>query len=375
MNQEQNIDNTDNAHDLNTGSPVEPQLNEATPGDLLREARQARGISTDQVATQLRLRKQLIEELEENKFDPKVAGTFTRGYLRSYAKYLELPEQQVLDAYYALGLEEPRKESMQSFSRKKSKQTQDSRLMIITWIIVVVLVASAILFAWQQSKDAALLEPAAASIDTQPASNNRVQNTALANAFPDTTGPETAEPETAEPETAEPETTDPAATDPETGAVLSTGTQNTTGVAVSPTEVIVTEQAEQPSEQTGEPSTAGEQEPAPERAEQAELDTISEPLAASEGATELANTVVDVNAGDLVLHFRGDCWVRIDDAEGNTLAFGVKQAGYTMPLNGVQPYSLTLGAPHLVDVYFQGEAVDMSSLRDGRVARLTVPEA
>ena len=82
---------------------------------------------------------------------------------------------------------------------------------------------------------------------------------------------------------------------------------------------------------------------------------------------------VDPTAGDLVFYFRGDCWVRIDDATGENIAGGVKQTGYIMPLTGEAPYSIQLGAPDLVEMWYRGERVDMSQFRQGRVARFTWP--
>lgn len=323
------------------------------PGDMLKQAREAKKISIDEAAAHLRLRKQLIEELEENKFDPKVAGTFTRGYLRSYAKFLEVPEQEVIDAYYALGFEAPRKDTMQSFSRKKSRETQDSRLMLITWIIAAILVASVILFAWQKSGEEELEsriisnggQDTVVEVDPAQAFSDEAYETPNYSSEGSNTADDHVEPELEPARQAATEVTESQATRQQ--PVTSTQTADSVSRAQSQTT-----------------SSAATPERESEQQTDAEIDTAAE-----------ATNEVGPETAELVLHFRGDCWVRIDDAEGNTLAFGVKQAGYTMPLNGVQPYSLTLGAPHLVDVYFQGEVVDLSGLREGRVARLTVPDA
>ena len=75
----------------------------------------------------------------------------------------------------------------------------------------------------------------------------------------------------------------------------------------------------------------------------------------------------------MVLDFNEECWVKIDDATGETQAVGVKAAGYRMPVPGEAPFSVTLCKPEAVNVSFNGNAVDMSQFRTGRVARFTVP--
>lgn len=76
---------------------------------------------------------------------------------------------------------------------------------------------------------------------------------------------------------------------------------------------------------------------------------------------------------ELVMNFSAQCWVRIKDAQGNTLAFGNQQAGRTLHLSGELPYSMILGAPEAVTMELNGIPVEMPSFRKGRALRLTIP--
>ncbi len=67
-------------------------------GLKLRAAREAQQISREEVAARLRLNPELIHQLETENFDKTPPTTFTRGYLRSYARLLNLDERDIAAA-------------------------------------------------------------------------------------------------------------------------------------------------------------------------------------------------------------------------------------------------------------------------------------
>ena len=71
----------------------------AGPGARLRVAREARAMSVSEVAKQLHLDAKLIQALEEEDFAQIPAPTFVYGYLRSYARLLNLPESEIIAGY------------------------------------------------------------------------------------------------------------------------------------------------------------------------------------------------------------------------------------------------------------------------------------
>ena len=78
---------------------------------------------------------------------------------------------------------------------------------------------------------------------------------------------------------------------------------------------------------------------------------------------------------ELVFEFAGDCWMNLVDATGEAIAYGVKAQGRIMPVTGVPPFEVTLGAPEVVQISYNGEAVDMSRFRAGQTARFSLPFA
>ena len=70
-------------------------------GERLRQAREARGISSLQVEIETRIRANVIQALEEGDFESLPPEPFLRGLIRSYSNYLGVDSQEMLDLYVA----------------------------------------------------------------------------------------------------------------------------------------------------------------------------------------------------------------------------------------------------------------------------------
>jgi cytoskeleton protein RodZ len=68
------------------------------PGQRLREARETLNLSRQDVARKLRLDAGLIQALEDNNREALPAQTYLVGYLRSYARLLNLPADSIIAA-------------------------------------------------------------------------------------------------------------------------------------------------------------------------------------------------------------------------------------------------------------------------------------
>ncbi len=69
------------------------------PGSQLEQARLARNLSIENVAFELRLSPQLIQDLENDSPDPALNKTFVRGYLRNYARFVGLSTNQIIQDF------------------------------------------------------------------------------------------------------------------------------------------------------------------------------------------------------------------------------------------------------------------------------------
>jgi cytoskeleton protein RodZ len=68
-------------------------------GNTLREARLRRGLDIAECEAETKIRAKYLRALEEEEFDLLPAPSYVRGFLRTYAEYLGLDGQLVLDEY------------------------------------------------------------------------------------------------------------------------------------------------------------------------------------------------------------------------------------------------------------------------------------
>ncbi len=70
-----------------------------TLGEKLRQAREERGISIAEVAEQTRISPHYIQSIEDDNYKPLPGGIFNKGFVKSYAKYVEIDEHEALKEY------------------------------------------------------------------------------------------------------------------------------------------------------------------------------------------------------------------------------------------------------------------------------------
>jgi cytoskeleton protein RodZ len=74
----------------------EPEQAGERVGQVLRAARLERGLDVEDVARQLRFAPRQVTALEEDEYDKLAGGPFLRGFVRNYAKLLQLDEAPLL---------------------------------------------------------------------------------------------------------------------------------------------------------------------------------------------------------------------------------------------------------------------------------------
>ncbi|EHK9185862.1 cytoskeleton protein RodZ [Vibrio vulnificus] len=298
-------------------------------GTLLKRKRESMGYTQKQVADRLRLRVNVIEQIDDNQFESGQVATFTRGYLRSYARLVGLDEKIILDALDNTGDAQHQEQEMQSFSRKTNTEKHNSRIMLITWGIFIIITGISSLWWWQNQQENSLAQ----SVN------------------------QAAQLEDAVIEESEPPLIDD----------------------VVMQEMDATTESNEQNEASSEESPAS-----PESVEALEVETL-EPIVEAEAdagsQVEPQAAVVEVTSeapktnGEtaLTMAFRSDCWVQVKDASGKTLISGIRKSGQDLNLSGQAPFNVILGAPEGVTMTFASEPVDLSRYTAGKVARFTLP--
>lgn len=99
-----------------------------TVGTRLKRARESMRLSVEQVAHYLRLDSKIIHELEADNFQNNPRFAFIRGYLRSYARLVDLNADEIIKQFNGLGLNEQVLESFSSAFDKTLAIESKSRL-------------------------------------------------------------------------------------------------------------------------------------------------------------------------------------------------------------------------------------------------------
>ncbi|MFS1459897.1 transcriptional regulator [Vibrio lentus] len=311
---------------MNTEHETQTQTNETVvpaieAGTLLKNKRESLGLTQKQISDRLKLRVTLIQQIEENQFESDQVATFMRGYIRSYAKYVNLDEKVVLSALHHAGDAQHQEQEMLSFSRKTKTEKHNSRIMILTWSIFAVIAGISSLWWWQNQQQDTLSQ---SLVNTESSEELVVE------------------------ESLDPELTSLEVIEAEQNTETSPVTENSDDLLT----VVSAAEASENVEQVEQTQDVAEVTPVA-----AESETVTpEPI-----------------ANELVMQFSADCWIQVKDAAGKTLSTGIKKAGQTLNLSGTAPYKVILGAPEGVSMTFASEPVDLSGYTSGKVARITLP--
>jgi cytoskeleton protein RodZ len=80
-------------------------------GDRLRREREMRGITLDEITESTKISRRHLEALEREHFDQLPGGVFNKGFVRAYARFLGIDEDQAVADYSAASNEQPEPEN------------------------------------------------------------------------------------------------------------------------------------------------------------------------------------------------------------------------------------------------------------------------
>jgi cytoskeleton protein RodZ len=87
-----------------TEQPQDPLPSKGTAvsfGERMRREREMRGIKLEEIAESTKIGKRNLVALEQEQFDQLPGGIFNKGFVRAYAKYLGLDEEQTVNDFLA----------------------------------------------------------------------------------------------------------------------------------------------------------------------------------------------------------------------------------------------------------------------------------
>ncbi len=339
--------NTEANHEQNTA---------LSTGERLRSAREQLGLSQQMVAERLCLKVSTVREIEENNTPGDLASTFLRGYIRSYARLVHIPEEELLPMMEKqIPLKSSKVQAVQGFTLGKRRKKRDGWLMSFTWLVLFVVIGLTGAWWWQNHKaqQEEINSMADASTPEVGNDNTTPQSVPLNNGeiVGQNSGSEqvqTTEPSNPGGQTTAPDTT---AQNSTTAPTTAQADNNTQSAVVSPGQANV------------------------DGAATANTDTNTNITDATTGTlpTEQAATQPQADANAIVMNFNADCWLEVTDATGKKLFSGMQRKDGSLNLTGQAPYRLKIGAPAAVQIQYQGKPVDLSRfIRTSQVARFTL---
>jgi cytoskeleton protein RodZ len=290
------------------------QTNEAGPGAMLKRAREARDMTQQDVADTLNLTLRVIDDVESENWSRLPPAAFSRGYVRAYAKLLEIDPEGMVHAFDAavghtsaahqaqvFKAMPPAKGGVADLLQKQPGTVLTSAVVLVICCVVVVLWA-----VWPDASN----DSAAASPPSLPAP------------------------------------------------------------AVAPRPRVATPVTAQDAQPVAAPRE-NEQAPNVAAAASSETPAADQPSAAPEGSIA-AHRITASGEDHLAFAFAEDCWVEVKDGQGRDVYSDLSRSGESLELVGQAPFTIMLGYAPGVTLAFNGERVVLSPHTRNNVATLAL---
>ena len=293
-----------------------------SPGEIFRQTREALNLSLEDVAKEITLRPSILEQLENNEFIQKsTPAIFVKGYVRSYAKFLRLPDSVWENIVFAETEKNDLGKNARSTRAVNQYSSHNRWIGRLTAIVFVIVIGMTGLWWWQsyqqntQERDDLVQSYVASTENNQPA-------TALVT------------------------TEESNKTVPETAAPVSQPVEITNNLL-------------------------------PEIAQE---NSVSQPKNDEKSVSDIQSAVenpsisptLPIAKGDLVIEIlTNSSWISVKDNASHVLAQKEYKQGEILTFNGNE-FSLIVGAPSNVRITYKGENYPLKV--DGRVAKFKLSQ-
>ena len=351
------------------------------PSELLAEARQRLGLSQKEVADKLYLTTSFIKYIDAGEFSSLPKPAFIKGYLRTYARVVDLSGDEIVALYDAeLQIAEPTPE-IRGVTEEDVGTASITGPVFQTGLIGLGGLALVVSVIWwlvsdpEEETPLSVTQPGVSQPATQDSSEAafdfelpsqegaalQSEQLSQAPALPDQTGLESqiAMTETLRAiDTVEQALAETVAESPEVSVIPAT--------EASIQEAVTEQSISGPS--TSEPFTSGQENPSVVEV----ADSVN-----FERTTDGARSFVTVDASgfdQLELSFKDECWVEIADNQFGLIYNDLNQINDVLTIYGTAPFEVLLGKATGVEMIYNGRPFGLEPFisRD-RTAKLTVP--
>lgn len=325
------------------------------PGELLRLAREKRDWSQAEVARKLNLTVSSLNHVETGAFDKLPGHTFARGYIRAYAKLMDLDQAALVDAFDRYTGTHAKGSDVHSLGRIEEPVRLSHNILRGVSLLLLVAVVGGGFFWWQdqgslRGKELAKIalehvEVESADGTTQIHPLDEPEDQAVSVGQQAESAPLALEPGAAE---------QPAANE-QAPVSSTTATATATATAAAPA----------PAQQAPvQPAPAASPEPITPPVQPTAAPVPAPAVAAAEPAA------VPAGSAKVAIQFTADCWTQVSDGNGKVLFSAIKRKGDNLELTGKPPFAVRLGFARGAQVSYNGQPVDVAPFTSGETARL-----
>lgn len=300
-------------------APIEIIPPAPLPGRILAQARKEKGLSVADVARSLRLSVRQIEAIDADDFDKLPGKTFLRGFIRNYAKLLQIDPEPLLQGRLAAAPQQrfqvqaisvpPGRVEYSPPRGQRTFSTDPARpwLKYLLTILIVLVLAGGAAYEWLRGGEmrTVVVKPVGEPVAEQAADKPIAESPAVPLALPPV----------------------------------------------------------QPQVQANPPAPASPAPPAAP-APKAEQPAPAQPPAGAEAAAQ--------GGAKVKFSFSGESWVDIRDKNGRSIYKQLGRAGEEQTISGTPPLFLTVGKAANVKVLYNDKPVDLEPHMSGDVARLNL---
>jgi cytoskeleton protein RodZ len=282
------------------------QLIPLKTGERLRKEREKRGLDLAVVANKLRIDLAVMHSIEEDSL-AHLALVYQRGYIRTYATFLNFESNEIEQMLDSVGHEHPEIHTV--FPEAGNPNQADRWIKATSYVLASLLVGT---LAWQFTHEAVRL------------SQSGVTPLAAGNGSPVGTTVTSLDP-----------------------ATKQIGGATHVNASIAAIEILQQQRAAR--KNGGEQAWAALQQSSVE-------DDSANSLAPGEFALELTAS--------------GDSWVEISDANGKKLEVDIVRGGSTKHYTGVAPFDIQFGRASALNLFLDGQAVDLAPFTVGDVTQM-----
>ncbi|MFJ3108496.1 RodZ domain-containing protein [Pseudomonas putida] len=325
------------------------------PGELLRLAREKRDWSQAEVARKLNLTVSSLNHVETGAFDKLPGHTFARGYIRAYAKLMELDQAALVEAFDRYTGTHAKGSEVHSLGRiEEPVRLSHNILRGVSLLLLVAVVGGG--FVWWQDQGS-LRGKDLAKIALEHVEVESADGTTQIHPLDE---PEDQAVSVGQQAESAPLALEQGATEQPAAAAEQAPTSAAPAAAAVPAPAAGQQAPAQPAPAAA-PAPVAPVTPAPAAvAPAAPASTV--------GAAEPA--AVPAGSAKVAIQFTADCWTQVSDGNGKVLFSAIKRKGDNLELTGKPPFAVRLGFARGAQVSYNGQAVDVAPFTSGETARL-----